>query len=332
MPSSDWTIQTLVEHMTKLEKTVLNLQKENKDLRKRDEHRESELLSFARRTQRLDATVANLTDQMAALLDKIDETTHQTAPVPTNRPDTYTQFTSFACVSDIVTLSCPNNRDVFVTSAYYGKYHDYESTCDGCCPPMPQYDCTVLIEDHRPSDWLAIKALCDNQTSCQFENFGSVIDDCEEGYLSDYAQIFYDCYPEDEIGPVGFTAWANTGSETVYSGYDIVIFDVVTSNFGGHYSADTSSFVCPYDGVYLVSVNILAYLSNHAYVAIMQNDLSVAYAWADDQSGVYNQASSTVVIECQRGDVLWIRSVSTWTTLYAFTRRCTFSVYLLHRL
>ena len=305
----------------------MNLQKRNSDLEKREDYLENELAS---RTQRLDAAVASLTEQMAMLSSEQHHTPKH--PVSTSAPDTYTQFTSFNCTSDIVTLSCPfNNRTIFITSAYYGKYHDFESSCNGCCPPNPQYDCTVLIEDNRPSDWLAIKALCDNQTSCQFENFGSVIDDCEEGYTSDYAQIFFDCYPIDETGPVGFTAWANTGSGTDYTNYDVVIFDVVISNFGGHYNADTSSFICPYDGVYLVSVNILSASNSLADVTIMQNDLRFSRAYADNQSGLLNQASNTIVIESQQGDVLWIRALST-TTLYAANQHSTFTAFLLHRL
>ena len=57
-------IQTLVEHVTKLEKTIVNLQKRNSDLEKREDYLENELAS---RTQRLDAAVASLTEQMAML-------------------------------------------------------------------------------------------------------------------------------------------------------------------------------------------------------------------------------------------------------------------------
>ena len=311
--------------MTELEKTIESLQKRNSDL-------ENEMSST---TQRLDAIVAKHTEQLAMLSDtcRSSDMTHKAAPVPNGRPDTYTQFTSFACTSDIITVSCPTtSRTIFVTSAYYGKYHDLGSTCVGCCPPVPSLDCTVDIEAHRPSDWLAIKALCDNQTSCQLENFGFVIDECEVGYTSDYVQIFFDCYPVDETGPVGFTALATTGTATAYTEYDVVVFDLVTINFGGHYNADTSSFVCPYEGAYIVSVNILASASSMADAGIMQNDLRVAKVYADDQSGVYNQASNTAVVECQRGDVLWVQSGASTTLLYAANQHCTFTAFLLHRL
>ena len=188
------------------------------------------------------------------------------------------------------------------------------------------------MEEHRPSNWFTIKALCDNQTSCQVDNFGSVISECQEGYLSDYAQIFYDCLPVDETGPVGFTAWANTGDPTAYDSSEIVVFDVVISNFGGHYNPDTSSFVCPFDGVYLVNVNVQAYYGEQVHVDIMRNDIILVEAFADDQSGLLTQASNTVMTECQRGDVLWIRSASSATMLYAVYRRSTFSAFLMHRL
>ena len=188
------------------------------------------------------------------------------------------------------------------------------------------------MEEYRPSNWLTIKVLCDNQTSCQLENFGSIIDECQEGYTSDYAQIFYDCLPVDETGPVGFTAWGNTGSSTAYDDNEVVVFDVVISNFGGHYNPDTSSFVCPFEGVYMVNVNVQGYQGELGFVDIMRNDVKLAEAFADDLSGVYNQAGNTVMTECQRGDILWIRSASSNTVFYATDRRSTFSAFLMHRL
>ena len=100
-----------------------------------------------------------------------------------------------------------------------------------CCPPNPDYDCTVDMQEHRPFLWLTLKAQCDHQTSCQIKNSGSIINECREGYSSDYAQIFYDCLPVDETGPVGFTTWAGTGDQT-YAAYEIVKFSNVTNNFG----------------------------------------------------------------------------------------------------
>ena len=54
-------------------------------------------------------------------------------------------------------------------------------------------DCRVSVIDNNPSDWLSLKLTCDNHTSCSYEYLGSAIDECEEDYLADYMQIYYDC-------------------------------------------------------------------------------------------------------------------------------------------
>ena len=330
--STDPTIQSLAVRLDKLEMMNYDLWARNNDLEKKTDYLEKQNDNFELKVTRvssenqwLKAAVADLTEQVAMLSDGASDVTHEAAASP-GKPDTYTQFTSFACASDVVTLSCPNNRTIFVTSAYYGMHH---IACDDCCPPNPQHDCTVLIADHRPSDWLAIKTLCDNQTSCEFENFGSIIDDCEEGYTSDYGQLFYDCLPVDDVGPVGFTAWANTGV-TSYVNDQCVVFDVVISNFGGHYNANTSSFICPFDGVYMVNVNAQSFWSESANVYVMRNDMILVRVWADDQSGLYSQASNTVMTECQRGELLWVKAGT--STLFATDQHSTFSAFLLHRL
>ena len=64
----------------------------------------------------------------------------------------------------------------------------------------------------------------------------------------------------------------------------------------------------------------------------MRYDVVLVEVWADDQSGLYTQASNTVMTECQRGDILWIRSASSNTVFYATDRRSTFSAFLMHRL
>lgn len=192
----------------------------------------------------------------------------------TPEPDTRSQFTGFACTGAYMTLTCPGNRTIFLNNGTYGQH---ALACSvGCCPRNPEYDCTELVEENRPQDWLAIQALCDGEQSCQFENIGYPVDTCEEGYLSDYMQLFYDCSPDDETGPVAFTAWANTGGSTPYNQFDIVVFDEVLTNFGGHYNPATSSFICPVDGVYHFSTNTLGAISSGMFTDLMRNNLPCA--------------------------------------------------------
>ena len=60
--------------------------------------------------------------------------------------------------------------------------------------------------------------------------------------------------PTDEA--IGFTAYCDT-SATYYVG-DIIVFDSAESNIGGYYQTSSSQFICPVDGLYAFSLNILS--------------------------------------------------------------------------
>ena len=74
-------------------------------------------------------------------------------------PDTRSQFTAFACTSGMVTLSCPAGRTILTVTANYGQYDNPNSECTDCCAPNPEWDCTEVVEENRPSDWLAISSM-----------------------------------------------------------------------------------------------------------------------------------------------------------------------------
>ena len=48
-------------------------------------------------------------------------------------------------------------------------------------------------------------------------------------------------------------------------------------------------------------VNIQAPANAAMYVNIMYNNIALVETWADDQAGLYTQASNSVITECQRG-------------------------------
>ena len=252
----------------------------------------------------------------------------QTATNQSPEPDTRSQFTAFACTLGSMAISCPSNRTILVTSGVYGVFDSPNSECTDCCAPNPQYDCTELVEEARPSDWLAIQALCDGQTSCEFENPGTVLDDCSDE-ASDYMQLYYDCLLDDETGPVAFTAWANTGGTTLYNTGDIIVFNELLTHAGGHFNTATSSFICPWDGIYLVSVTILSGQNDAMRVQLMRNDVMLTDIQVDAIDG-HNHGSTTVVTECDRSDTLWMRAGRVGT-LWADDRRNLFTAHILHR-
>ena len=101
-------------------------------------------------------------------------------------------YMAFACNQDIISLSCPSNRTINVTSAFYAQYT--QACSDTCCPPYPG-DCKESMEENAPVDWNALTTVCNNQTSCQFENPGRDVESCEEPYHSNYALIYFSCLP-----------------------------------------------------------------------------------------------------------------------------------------
>ena len=86
---------------------------------------------------------------------------------------------------------------------------------------------------------------------------------------------------------------------------ELVQFDVAISNLGGYYQPDNSVFICPFDGVYVFSLNALSqvgyllassiYIDNQAYVA----------TWADNVDGANSQASNMYVGFCAAGSQAW---------------------------
>ena len=103
---------------------------------------------------------------------------------------------AYACYEDTVTLSCADNSTILVASAYYGQFAG-QCSFDGitCCPPHPGQDCTGSMEEDNPQDWLALKALCDDQATCDVTNLGGYISSCATSNVVDYVTVYYQCLP-----------------------------------------------------------------------------------------------------------------------------------------
>ena len=55
-----------------------------------------------------------------------------------------------------------------------------------CCLLLTLVPVFMLIK-------VSLKLLCDNNTSCKYENKGSLVESCEEPYYADYLEIYYEC-------------------------------------------------------------------------------------------------------------------------------------------
>ena len=121
---------------------------------------------------------------------------------------------------------------------------------------------------------------------------------------------------DDDYAPVGFSAYATT-SEQYYSG-DLVVFSGVISNIGNHYDPNTSKFTCPYNGLYLFSLNMNAYSDYYMYAEIVRDDeyLVEAMAYNYDSLDYYPHASAFTITECNIGQAVWVRGGSNSDYMY----------------
>ena len=166
-------------------------------------------------------------------------------------------------------------------------------------------DCQESVETEHPAEWESIKELCDDNDGCLITYTGVAMQTCTPGNTADYLQIFYDCLPLDVTGPVGFTVKVPIGYNTVEN--EVVAFTQVLSNFGGHFNPNISSFMCPYDGVYMFSMTIATF-NSYVRVWLFRNTEFLAAANPDDNYSGANDFefhSPTIVVGCSAGDVIW---------------------------
>ena len=144
------------------------------------------------------------------------------------------------------------------------------------------------------------------------------------------ANDIYITEPTDEA--VGFTAQAPSG-DSFYNQNDLVIFDSTVSNIGGYYQTSSSQFLCPVDGMYAFSLNVLTGAASIFYGAIMKESAKLDSVWDDTTGENRDTASNLVIAVCSKGERVWIRSLTDSGVLHnninAYT---TFSGFLLNRL
>ena len=130
---------------------------------------------------------------------------------------------------------------------------------------------------------------------------------------------------------MAFTARASEGR--YYEEHDIVLFDSVITNTGNHYSSNIPAFVCPFDGVFSFSVSFYSGYYYEFYLDVMRDDEQVIRGYADFIDGEYTYASSTVVIECKAGQLVWARCALFGDYMYgSSTLQSHFTRFALHRL
>ena len=105
--------------------------------------------------------------------------------------------------------------------------------------------------------------------------------------------------------PIGFSAYAE--SSVVYDPSEPIAITGVISNIGNSYNALNSSFECPFTGVYLFSLALKGENYYNSEVRILLDGLIIATVTLDSHYHIPT-GSTSVVLECGAGQVVWIQN------------------------
>lgn len=95
--------------------------------------------------------------------------------------------------------------------------------------------------------------------------------------------------------------------------HHIIIFDVQRTNVGNGYNSFSGMFTVPQNGIYAFAVSIIM---NHGYASfeIVKNNEVQGTLFIDAQhSDEYRSSSITLLLTLVQGDVVFVRTSSTYT-------------------
>ena len=125
---------------------------------------------------------------------------------------------------------------------------------------------------------------------------------------------------------IGFTASTATNQ---YEQTEIIRFNDTFSNIGGYFNSNTSSFLCPVDGLYFFSVMFNAQAGKQANLSLMLNGLYLGAAFADNAESLNSHASALTVTSCYSGQTVWVMCNSAPCSIYDGSARSQFAGALL---
>lgn len=116
-------------------------------------------------------------------------------------------------------------------------------------------------------------------------------------------------------GPVAFTAAIKPRAVDHVHVNSPMIFETVLTNFANGYDNTTGTFTVPLTGIYLFSCSVLDHMSNDGHGSTMlhaemvKNGVVMARVFAHANSVYRDQGAQTVVVEANKGDTVWVRTV-----------------------
>ena len=105
--------------------------------------------------------------------------------------------TVYACISDVMLLTCDSSETLFVSDAFYGVN---AGSCpdDTCCAPDDVNDCRVEVSEANADEWLNIREFCNYESECAYQYQNERLIACE-GVVADYLELTYVCVSGDLV-------------------------------------------------------------------------------------------------------------------------------------
>ena len=87
---------------------------------------------------------------------------------------------------------------------------------------------------------------------------------------------------------------------------EIIKFDSVRTNIGGHYSPNTGVFTVPRQGLYMLSATVRSTGGKHLHCALWVNDVMYEKAFGTN----YSTGTLNTVLQLKKGDRVYIKKDS----------------------
>ncbi|XP_033733110.1 uncharacterized protein LOC117322357 [Pecten maximus] len=115
----------------------------------------------------------------------------------------------------------------------------------------------------------------------------------------------------NRVGPRNPTAFFTTLGHTLteVAREQLIIFENVIVNNGGHYDEHSGVFTCDMEGTYVFSWTIFVKDGNYIYSELVRNGNAFAFSGTGDQHNV-DASSTTAVVNLMPGDKVWTRVVT----------------------
>ena len=114
--------------------------------------------------------------------------------------------------------------------------------------------------------------------------------------------------PPAEVTAVGFSARDETGSDQFYENQEIIVFGSELTNVGSNYQLESSTFICPTNGVYSFTVTLhnQEFITTQDYVVdIVKEGVGLVTVFSNYKD-LY-QSTGSVTVECLRGERVWVQ-------------------------